>query len=73
MEVLVLQIFVSLMLVIGAVALFTWTIRARSHEHADRLALLPIAEDDAVPLHATQRATRPPYSPQPEEPDGHGR
>lgn len=47
MEVLILQVFVSLMLVTGSVLLFTYSVRARDYEHADRLALLPIAEDDA--------------------------
>jgi hypothetical protein len=46
-EVLILQAFVSLMLVGGAVLLFTVSWRQRDHEHADRLALLP-AEDDEV-------------------------
>ena len=48
-EVLVLQIFVSLMLVIGAVLLFAWSMHARTHEHADRLALLPMDRDGAAP------------------------
>ena len=51
MNVLTLQIFVSLMLVAGAVALFVFTVRSRTFEHADRLALAPL-EDDAVSNHA---------------------
>lgn len=47
MEVLILQVFVSLMLVAGAVLLFAKSVRGRDYEHADRLALLPIADDDA--------------------------
>jgi hypothetical protein len=46
-EVLVLQVFVSLMLVVGSVLLFAFTCRQRSFEHADRLALLPLQQDDA--------------------------
>jgi nitrogen fixation-related uncharacterized protein len=45
MNILALQIFVSLMLVAGAVALFVYTVRARTFEHADRLALAPLEED----------------------------
>jgi hypothetical protein len=46
-EVLILQVFVSLMLVTASILLFTYSIRARDYEQADRLALLPIAQDDA--------------------------
>ena len=49
MEVLILQVFVSLMLVTASILLFTYSIRARDYEQADRLALLPIAQDDAPP------------------------
>lgn len=46
MEIVILQVFVSLMLVVGSVLLFAFTIRQRSLEHADRLALLPLQGDD---------------------------
>ncbi len=49
MEVLILQAFVSLMLVGGSLLLFGYSWRQRDHEHADRLALLPSEQDDAVP------------------------
>lgn len=49
MIVLVLQIFVSLVLVAGAVALFVYTVRARTFDHADRLALSPLDDDSALP------------------------
>jgi hypothetical protein len=49
LDVLVLQVFVSLMLVVGSLVLFGVSMRHRDHEHADRLSLLPIAEDDAQP------------------------
>ncbi|MCC6877860.1 MAG: cbb3-type cytochrome oxidase assembly protein CcoS [Sandaracinaceae bacterium] len=42
MEVLILLIFVSLVLAAAAVAFFVITLRSGSHEHTDRLALLPI-------------------------------
>ena len=51
MSVIVLQVFVSLMLVASSVVLFIWTIRNRTLDHADRLSLVPLEED------------RPPVSP----------
>ncbi len=45
MEVLVLQVFVSLMLVVGSVVLFAVTCRQRDFDHADRLALLPLDDE----------------------------
>lgn len=49
MEVLILQVFVSLVLVTGSLVLFVNSVRRRDYEHADRLALFPIADDDARP------------------------
>jgi hypothetical protein len=54
-NVLVLQVFVSLMLVVGALVLFAWSVKHADHEHADRLSLLPI-EDDENP--ARERAMK---------------
>ena len=45
MEVLILQIFVSLLLVVGSLVLFGFSMRQRDHEHADRLSLLPIERE----------------------------
>lgn len=47
MSVIVLQVFVSLMLVAGSVVLFVYTVRSRTLEHVDRLALAPLEEDGA--------------------------
>jgi hypothetical protein len=47
-NVILLQVFVSLMLVAGSVLLFAVSIRYRDHEHADRLSLIPL-EDDSAP------------------------
>ena len=47
MDVVILQVFVSLMLVVGSVVLFAFTCRQRDFDHADRLALLPLDKDDA--------------------------
>lgn len=47
MNVVALQVFVSLMLVAGSVVLFVHSVRQRDHEHADRLSLAPL-DDDAL-------------------------
>ncbi|MBX3203734.1 MAG: cytochrome oxidase [Labilithrix sp.] len=47
MEILIMQVFVSLLLVVGSVLLFIFTARQRDFEHADRLALLPLDSDDS--------------------------
>lgn len=47
MDVILLQSFVSLMLVGGAVLLFLYVHSARTFEHSERLALLPL--EDAAP------------------------
>lgn len=47
MEVLILQIFVSLMLVLGSLLLFGYSLRRRDYEHAERLSLFPLEADDA--------------------------
>jgi len=44
-EIVILQVFVSLMLVAGSVLLFAFTCRQRDFEQADRLALLPLDKD----------------------------
>ena len=49
MNVLVLQVFVSLMLVASSVLLFAYSVRHRDHEHADRLSLFPLEDDSARP------------------------
>lgn len=49
MDVVILQVFVSLGLVVGSVLLFVFTWRQRDFEHADRLALLPLADDSRRP------------------------
>jgi len=45
-EVVILQVFVSLILVVGSLLLFAFTWRQRDYDHADRLALLPLNKDD---------------------------
>lgn len=56
MDILILQVFVSLGLVVGSVILFLVTCRQRTFDHADRLALLPIESDgDTVDAKGTDR------------------
>jgi len=49
MDVLILTLFVSLVLAAAGVGLFIWSVRQGTHEHIDRLALLPIEDDDPTP------------------------
>jgi cbb3-type cytochrome oxidase maturation protein len=49
-EVLILQVFVSLVLVGISVLAFAYSVRRRDYEHADRLALFPLEEDAKKPL-----------------------
>jgi len=56
-EILIPMVLISLALVAGAIALFVWTVRQRTFDHADRLALLPLEEDEA------SRQAAPPRGP----------
>ena len=47
MEIIALQVFVSLMLVGSSVLLFWFSSRQRDFEHADRLALLPLENEES--------------------------
>ena len=46
MEVVPLLVLCSLALAVCGVVLFLWSTRLRDHEHADRLSLLPLEEDE---------------------------
>ncbi len=48
MSVVVLQVFVSLMLVASSVVLFLVSVRQRDHEHADRLSLMPLEDEPST-------------------------
>lgn len=48
MNAIFLTLFVSLFLVIGSGLLFGFLFRERTHEHADRLALLPLEDEPAT-------------------------
>lgn len=58
MEVIVLQVFVSLALVVGSLILFTFSVKQRDHEHAGRLALLPLEEECDTPTKKTSDTDR---------------
>lgn len=45
MSVIVVQVFVSLMLVAGSIVMFVFSARQRDFEQADRLALTPLEPD----------------------------
>jgi hypothetical protein len=45
-DALILTMFVSLVLAAGGVGMFIWLAGARTFDHADRLALLPMDDDD---------------------------
>lgn len=48
MEVVILQVFVSLFLVVGSIVLFAFTCQQRDFDHIDRLALLPLEDGTRV-------------------------
>ena len=60
MDILILQVFVSLCLVVGSVILFLTTCRARTFDHADRLALLPMDADAGPSLEPVEGDTPDP-------------
>jgi hypothetical protein len=57
-EILIMQVFVSLILVLGSVLLFLFTAKQRDFDHADRLALFPL-DDDPDPTTTTTPKARP--------------
>jgi hypothetical protein len=44
-EVVILQVFVSLGLVVGSLLLFAFACKQKDFDHADRLALFPLDDD----------------------------
>jgi cbb3-type cytochrome oxidase maturation protein len=59
MEILILLIFVCVALVGAAVAFFAWTVRQGTFDQADRLALLPL--DDEEPTTPTMEREEDEY------------
>ena len=70
MEVLILLIFLSVMLVGGALGLFAWTVRERTFDHSDRLALLPLRDAEIAPGGKTDAAGAPDTPSIPRKGDG---
>ncbi len=52
MEVLILQVFVSLGLVAGSVLLFVFAFKQEDFDHGERLALRPLVDDDGHSVRA---------------------
>lgn len=48
MEVLILTVFVSVVLVVGELLFFAWNIHHGSHDHTERLSLLPLEDDPVI-------------------------
>ena len=59
MEVLILTTFVSVFLAAGGVGLFVWSVKARTFDHSDRLAILPLED----PPNLRQPPAPPPHLP----------
>lgn len=53
MEVVILLLFVGAVLVASAVGFFIWSVRTDHHEHADRLAMLPLDDNWSDPRRAS--------------------
>jgi cbb3-type cytochrome oxidase maturation protein len=49
MEILILTVFVSLMLVTGELVFFAWNLLQGTHDHSDRLSLLPLEDERRTP------------------------
>lgn len=45
MEVVTLLLFIGAVWVFAAVAFFAWNLRSAEHEHADRMAILPLEDN----------------------------
>lgn len=46
MDILIVQVFVSLLLVVGGVVALAYSIKSGDPEHADRLSILPLSDDN---------------------------
>jgi hypothetical protein len=60
MEVVTLLLYVGAVWVAGAIALFVWNVASHGHEHADRLAVLPLEDNWSDPIRPD--STVPPHS-----------
>ena len=57
MNVIVLQVFVSLVLVAGSLVMFIASVRQGDHAHADQLSLKPLEEDSPCKPSASNTTT----------------
>ncbi len=48
MDILIVQVFVSLLLVVGGVVALAYSIKSGDPEHADRLSILPLTDDNPL-------------------------
>lgn len=48
MNVIPFMVFVSLLLVVASLFLFVHSMRKKDHQHSDRLALLPLTQEERV-------------------------
>lgn len=56
MHIVVIQVFVSLMLVGGGLLLLAHSVRQADYEHSDRLSLMPMEKDESTtPARSDQR------------------
>jgi hypothetical protein len=56
MDVMTLVLFVGAVWVLGAVGLFAWHVRSAGHQHAERLAILPLEDNWSDPRAARDRS-----------------
>jgi nitrogen fixation-related uncharacterized protein len=54
MDVVIVLVFVSLVLVTAAVAMFIMRVQGGDFEHGERLSLLPLDDDDPPPRRASE-------------------
>ncbi|MCG5055371.1 MAG: cbb3-type cytochrome oxidase assembly protein CcoS [Myxococcales bacterium] len=70
MNVIVLQIFVSLLLVGGSLVLFVHSVRQRDFDHGDRLSLAPLEDDVSAAAEPPPTPPSSPSDPQPSRTSG---
>jgi nitrogen fixation-related uncharacterized protein len=59
MSIVIMQVFVSLVLVAGSLVLFLQSVRQRDFDHADRLSLAPLDDDTSPTSPPPQNPTNP--------------
>ena len=59
MSVIPMMIFASLMLAVGSLLLFGYSLNNRDHQHSERLALMPLLEESPKPKPAQPQESQP--------------